>query len=62
MTVQRLLITLHRLLRDGLLDPESEVQVSLYECKWPVGYVGAGTVSKCAVMHAEERAKQEGGD
>lgn len=55
MTVQRLLTDLHRLLSQGLLDPESEVQVNLYESRWPLGYVGAGTQSKCLILHTDER-------
>lgn len=54
MTIQRLLVDLHRLLSQGLLDKESEIQVNIYEARFSVKYVGAGTESKCLILHAQE--------
>ena len=54
MTIQRLLVDLHRLLSQGLLDKESEIQVHIYETRFSVKYVGAGTGSKCLILHSQE--------
>lgn len=54
MDVAQLLVNIHRLLSQGLLNKESEVQVDVYDTRFPVHYLGAGTESKCLILHVQE--------